>query len=139
MPNYERLNKHPERMLTKPSAPKDEPLEITTGISTLIQLNRDAGLSLPRALPRPWDQMSASEKSACLWYVRNVLSYFDKAQIARHIIGVEIIANEISPNKHPKVTPKRAQDLWDFVFTRYPSDAPLPEYSQLEIPVVESN
>jgi hypothetical protein len=113
-------------------------IEITTGISTLIQLNRDAGLSLPRALPRSWDQMSSTEKTTCLWYVRNVLSYFDKAQIARHIIGVEIIANEISPEKHPKVGPVRAQKIWDWVFTRYPSDAPIPEYSELEIPVVES-
>jgi len=116
----------------------NETIEITAGIATLIQLNRDAGLSLPRALPRPWDQMSPEEKSTCLWYVRNVLSYFDKAQIARHIIGVEIIANEILPDKHPKVGPVRAQKIWDWVFTRYPSDAPIPEYSQLEIPTIES-
>ena len=113
-------------------------IEIISGISTLITCNREAGLSLPRALPRSWDQLSSTEKVTCLWYVRNVLSYFDKAQIARHIIGVEIIANEISPDKHPKVGPVRAQKIWDWVFTRYSSDAPLPEYTELEIPNIES-
>jgi hypothetical protein len=88
---------------------------MTTTESILIHANRDAGLTSPKCLPNPWDKMNATEQATCLWYVRNVLSYFDKNAVARHIIGKEILANE-SAGKSPVMTEERAKVIWDFVF-----------------------
>jgi len=77
--------------------------------------NREAGETTPQALPMPWHELNADEKTVCLWYVHNTLSYFDKAAVARHIIGCEILANEAAGVK-PTITKERADEIWATVF-----------------------
>ena len=83
----------------------------------LISTNREAGETNPRALPAKWDELNESAKSVCMWYVRNTLSYFDKAAVARHIIGCEILTNEAAGVK-PVITKERADELWATVFAK---------------------
>ena len=83
----------------------------------LVSTNREAGLTVPDALPVSWDEADSTTRSVCLWYARNTMSYFDKAKVARHIIGCEILANEKSGIK-PVITKARADQLWAMVFAK---------------------
>jgi hypothetical protein len=85
--------------------------------SILRHTNREAGLTIPRALPMPWNELSREAREVSMWYVRNTLSYFDKAAIARHVIGCEILANEAAGVK-PTITKERADELWAYVFSK---------------------
>ena len=82
----------------------------------LVSTNRDAGLNVPRALPMHWDDLTEDGKALCLWYAHNHFSYFDKAALARHIIGVEILLNE-KAGVSPVITKARADELWATVFS----------------------
>ena len=93
------------------------PAKISTEESLLITANRDAGHTTPRALPKPWDDLTAGEQELCLWYVRNITSYFDKTQVARHIIGLEISSN-IQSGISPCMTQDRANEIWEIVFKK---------------------
>jgi hypothetical protein len=53
----------------------------------------------------------------CLWFIHNTLSYFDKNAVARHVIGLEILANE-SAGVSPVMTKERADELWKLVYTK---------------------
>ena len=108
MPNHERLNKHPERL---------QPTALDHSEDILRATNREAGLTVPRALPYAYYTMDVFQRDICMWYVRNTLSYFDKAAVARHIIGLEIIDNEKLGVK-PTITKERADELWAFVFSK---------------------
>lgn len=108
MPNYERLNKHPERF---------QPTALESDERILVSTNREAGLSVPRALPYAYYTMDVFQRDICMWYVRNTLSYFDKAAVARHIIGLEILDNEKLGVK-PVMTKARADELWAMVFAK---------------------
>lgn len=102
MPNHERLNKHPARL--QPD-------------SGLLSAFRDYALTTPNDLPMPWHDLSKEAKEICMWYVRNTMSPFAKATIARHIIGCEILANE-SAGVKPTITQERADQLWAYVFSK---------------------
>jgi hypothetical protein len=93
------------------------PAKISTEESILITANRDAGLTTPRALPKPWIDLTTGEQITCLWYIHNTLSYFDKNAVARHIIGIEILANE-SAGVSPVMTKDRADEIWKTVFNK---------------------
>jgi hypothetical protein len=93
------------------------PAKISTEQSMLITANREEGMKVPRALPRAWDKLTAEEQTLALWFVQNITSYFDKTQVARHIIGVEILANE-SAGVSPVMTKERADELWKLVYTK---------------------
>ena len=108
MPNHERLNKHPERL---------QPTALDNSEDILRITNREYALTTPRALPMPWNELSREAKEISMWYVHNTLSYFDKAQVARHIIGCEILANEAAGVK-PVITKARADELWAMVFAK---------------------
>jgi len=90
---------------------------MTTIEAVLNHHNRDAGLTIPRALPKAWKDMDATERKTALWYIHNVTSYMDKAAVARHVIGTEILANE-SAGISPVMTEDRANNLWNWVFNR---------------------
>jgi hypothetical protein len=96
---------------------KPTPAKISTEESILIANNRDAGLDTPRALPKPWHDLTPGEKTMCLWYIHNTLSYFDKNAVARHIIGLEILAEERA-GISPVMTAKRADEIWKLVFNK---------------------
>lgn len=108
MPNYERLNKHPQRF---------QPTALESDERILVSTNRDAGLTVPDALPVSWNEADSTTRSVCLWYARNTMTYFDKAKVARHIIGCEILANEAAGVK-PVITKERADELWAMVFSK---------------------
>ena len=93
------------------------PAKISTDESLLISANREAGLATPRALPKPWCDLTPDERTMCLWYVHNTLSYFDKNAVARHVIGLEILANE-SAGITPVITAQRANEIWKLVFNK---------------------
>lgn len=93
------------------------PAKISTNESLLITANREAGLTTPRALPKPWDKLTTHEQFVCLWYIHNTLSYFDKNAVARHVIGLEILANE-SAGISPVMTAQRADEIWKLVFNK---------------------
>ena len=93
------------------------PAKISTEESLLITANRDAGLTTPRALPKPWQDLTSAEQIMCLWYIHNTLSYFDKNAVARHIIGTEILANE-DAEIAPVMTAQRADKIWKLVFNK---------------------
>jgi len=99
--------------------------------SLLVSMNKEYGLTVPRALPRPWSIMDTTEKGTSMWYVHNVLSYFDKNQIARHIIGCEILENQ-SRGITPLITEARANRIWEWVFNRNVWTV-IPDYADLEI------
>lgn len=88
-----------------------------TDQSILITANRDAGLTIPRALPKAWKDLTPAEAVTCIWYIHNTLSYFDKNAVARHIIGIEILANE-SAGVAPVMTKDRADEIWKLVFNK---------------------
>jgi hypothetical protein len=89
----------------------------TFEISVLISANREAGLTIPRALPMHWCDLNAEGRDLCLWYIHNTLSYFDKTQVARHIIGLEILDNERAKIS-PVMTAQRADEIWKLVFNK---------------------
>ncbi len=91
--------------------------KISSEESILIANNREAGLTTPRALPKPWHDLTPDEQTMCLWYIHNTLSYFDKNAVARHIIGLEILANEAA-GVAPVMTSKRADEIWKLVFNK---------------------
>lgn len=91
--------------------------KISSEESMLITANREAGMTTPRALPKPWDKLTAEEQTLALWFVQNITSYFDKTQVARHIIGLEISKN-IQAGISPCITQERADELWKLVFAK---------------------
>jgi hypothetical protein len=91
--------------------------KISTEESLLISANREAGQETPRALPKAWDKLTAEEQRVSLWFIQNITSYFDKTQVARHIIGLEISAN-IQAGISPCITQERADEIWKFVFNK---------------------
>lgn len=99
------------------TAPFNNNTALDNNEEVLRALNREAGLTTPRALPMPWHDLNEDGKAVCLWYVHNTMSYFDKAQVARHIIGCEILDNEAAGVK-PTITKERADELWAYVFNK---------------------
>jgi len=93
------------------------PAKISTEESLLITANREAGLTKPASLPKMWNELTPDEQDISIWYLHNVLSYFDKNQVARHIIGIEILANE-SAGVAPVMTKDRADEIWKAVFNK---------------------
>jgi hypothetical protein len=93
------------------------PAKISTEESLLITANREAGLTKPTSLPKMWNELSQDEQDISIWYLHNVLSYFDKNQVARHVIGLEILANE-SAGITPVITAQRANEIWKLVFNK---------------------
>ena len=91
--------------------------KISTEQSMLITANREEGMKVPRALPKAWNELTAEEQTLALWFVQNITSYYDKTQVARHIIGVEILANE-SAGISPVMTKARAEELWKLVYNK---------------------
>jgi hypothetical protein len=92
--------------------------KISSEESILITANREAGLTTPRALPKPWHDLTPDEQTMCLWYIHNTLSYFDKNAVARHIIGAEILYSETDPMNAPRMTKDRADEIWKLVFNK---------------------
>lgn len=84
--------------------------------AVLISTFRDAGLTVPRGLPVSWDEADAKERSVCLWYAHNILSYFDKAQVANHIVGCELLANQRA-GRSPVMSKARADQIRAMVFS----------------------
>lgn len=91
--------------------------KISSEESLLITANREAGMEVPRALPKAWDKLTAEEQTLALWFVQNITSYFDKTQVARHIIGLEISKN-IQAGISPCMTTSRAAEIWKLVFNK---------------------
>jgi hypothetical protein len=91
--------------------------KISSEESLLITANREAGMEVPRALPKAWDKLTAEEQTLALWFIQNITSYFDKTQVARHIIGLEISAN-IQAGISPCMTKERSDELWKLVFKK---------------------
>lgn len=91
--------------------------KISSEESMLIAANREAGMTTPRALPKAWNKLTAEEQTLALWFVQNITSYFDKTQVARHIIGLEI-SNNIQAGVSPCMTAERADELWKIVFAK---------------------
>lgn len=91
--------------------------KISSEESLLITANREAGMEVPRALPKAWNKLTAEEQTLALWFIQNITSYFDKTQVARHIIGLEISAN-IQAGISPCITQERADELWKLVFNK---------------------
>lgn len=89
--------------------------------AVLISTFREAGESNPDCLPAKWDELTDAAKSVCLWYAHNILSYRDKALLANHIVGCELIANEQSGVK-PVMTAARAQAVRAMVFSTFPKE-----------------
>jgi hypothetical protein len=91
--------------------------KISSEESLLITANREAGMEVPRALPKAWNKLTAEEQTLALWFIQNITSYFDKTQVARHIIGLEISTN-IQAGISPCMTKERADELWKLVFNK---------------------
>jgi len=91
--------------------------KISSEESLLITANREAGMEVPRALPKAWNKLTAEEQTLSLWFIQNITSYFDKTQVARHIIGLEISAN-IQAGISPCITQERAAEIWKLVFNK---------------------